>query len=216
METWLVSVTRFSVMFAALLFLFGPTTARAESVSCPAHAREIKREVFGGSITATCQCLPGYEHKNGVCIPKGTPSATRSGERNPCKSPLILFNGRCEYKAAVEDQLQQRILRIVTSIERTKDAIRAERDELMWARAPAKLEGHLWTLAGLLAAARRSKDPMPAALEALHISSDLGVILSDWGTCSATPDLVTECNNLHNFERMLHDTAKQLIQVEHE
>ena len=127
-----------------------------------------------------------------------------------CNDPLIDYNGKCQYREAIEDRLQQRILASLKGIKAASDAISSERSGLVY----GAIRKHFAAISVSAGMAILSKNPMVMAPEALSLSNDLGSLLGEWKACTSTPDLKTSCDNLHNFQRILHETATQLIAVQ--
>lgn len=206
MKNWLGPIARICFVSVALFLFFGSSPGRAQAHSCPAHATEIQRTTSTGEVTLTCQCAPGYGYQAGSCVLKPPLAARR------CRAPLIQFGGKCENKTAVEDRLNVRIWHALQATRSTMEAIKADRNAAIW----SKIRDHFTTTEVAIGSALLKRNPAVLAPEALSIAADLSKLLTDWGTCSATPSLEVECNNLRNFKRILHETAGELHRVEHE
>jgi hypothetical protein len=129
-----------------------------------------------------------------------------------CNDQFTSYNGRCQYRAAVEDELQQKLLHTLTAIKYTTDAIDSERSALIY----TEIRKHFQQIGVSAGLAVLTKNPVVLAPEALALSNDLGSALGEWNTCTATPDLKVECDNLHKFQRILNDAADELIKLQHE
>ena len=123
-----------------------------------------------------------------------------------CNEPLISYKGRCQNKAAIEDQLQLRIVNALHVIKSTKEALEAERSTLLYGAA----RDHFNKITISIGAALLMREPKLLALETMNIAADLGDLLGKWGECESAPELRANCANLHNFERILHETANEL------
>lgn len=129
-----------------------------------------------------------------------------------CDNQFTAYNGRCQYRVAVEDELQQKIRTTLTAVKYQTDAINSDGSALIYTQVRKHFQ-QIGVSAGL---ALLTENPVMLAPEALALSNDLGSALGEWNTCTATPDLKVECDNLHNFQRILNDTADELIKLQHE
>jgi hypothetical protein len=127
-----------------------------------------------------------------------------------CDDPLILYDGRCQYKEAIEDRLQQKIIQTLKGIKSITAAIDAEHDALLIPRVRA----HFEQIAIAAGTAIVSGDLVALVPEAMSLSIDLSKALDEWTSCSAAPDLQVDCDNLRTFQKILKDTVDELIKVQ--
>jgi hypothetical protein len=147
-----------------------------------------------------------------VRAPTPAPSPPRQTNQanSPCDNRLIFYDGRCQYPVMVEEKLRQRMLAAFKGIKSSTDAIDSELSELIYRRIRVRFE----EIGAAAFLAITIKQPAVLAAEAVRISIDLGGALGEWNNCSATPSLQAECDNLHDFQRILHETADELSKVQ--
>ena len=130
--------------------------------------------------------------------------------RTDVRSPPIaeLVPPPCSDRAALEDKLQQQILASLKGIKNTTDAINSERSALVETEVAKHFE-KIGVSAGLATLLRQ---PAALAPEALSLSNDLGSVLGQ--ACTATPVLKAGCDNLQTFQKILHDKAAELVELQ--
>jgi hypothetical protein len=122
----------------------------------------------------------------------------------------VNFRGECRLKIAVEDDLNQRILHTLRAIKSTTDSINAQRSALLYTKLKENVAA-VGVSAGIVAV---SGNPALVAPEALRLAGELMVVLNEWGDCTANQDLRSSCENLRNFQRILHESATDLVKVQ--
>ncbi|MDQ2925476.1 MAG: hypothetical protein M3R43_07975 [Acidobacteriota bacterium] len=163
-------------------------------------------QIFSGRVSvaaADAEQCPAYSH------------AVRDSADTlycKCNEPLINYKGKCQYQAAIEDRLQQRILAALKGIKGTTDAIKAERSALLYTAVGKHLQ-EIGNVAGVLYLSRKPIVGLVLAKEAMSLAFDLGSTLGEWGSCNATGDLRADCDNLHNFQRILDESATELMKI---
>lgn len=132
-----------------------------------------------------------------------------------CDTPFVNYGGGCMLRATAKDRLGERIYWALKGIKYTSEAIEAERSTLMYATFRKHL-GKIAVEAGSLYLTKSSVVGAALAKESLNLSNDVGATLGLSNACSATPELRVDCDNLRNFQKILHQSGTELQKIQDE
>ncbi len=147
-----------------------------------------------------CECKDGWAR----------PSTNAACKQ--CPDGFVVFRKRCQHKVAVEDELIQRKLRILKSIESTTAAIDAERRARHLQLISDQLPSLVAVVASSLSGSNRAKLVL-AISETPRLLLELEKVWLDLRGCSATESLRVNCENLKNFHKMLRENYDELVGV---
>lgn len=170
--------------------------------TCPEHSVEVSAAVsttqVGTNRTVTT------EH---FCQPVAASPDTGM----KCKDTFVAYGGKCQLQAAVEDQLQQKILAALKGIQSTADAIAADHSAVILGAVGDNIKS-LGVSAGQAVIKR---DPLLIAPAALSLAYDLGSAAAQWDPATANASLKAEYANLQTFQTILRDAGTQLYNLQH-